>query len=161
MIEERFPFEVLRRADTGQSRVAVVLIYGLGENYRIWDFVLPKVPDGVDLLGASTSPGRLSSGRWIEPGLEMMGDRLGKALLGQGYESVVVAGHSVGTFLAVEVAQVLGDICAGAVLVNGPLVTVGDWLQSPIKRTSEYPVVAARQHGALRFSKPAVAGACS
>jgi pimeloyl-ACP methyl ester carboxylesterase len=144
MIEEGSPFEVLRRAAAGPSRVAIVLIYGLGENYRIWDFVLPLLPDGVDLLGASASPGRLSSGRRTEPGLEMMGDRLGKALSAQGYESVVVAGHSVGTFLAVEVAQDLGDICAGAVLVNGPLVTVGDWLQSPIKRTYEYPAVAAR-----------------
>lgn len=109
------------------AATTVLAIHGITANSRSWAAVARELPD-VRMI-APDLRGRGRSGGLPGPfGLEQQADDLAAVLDAAGVDRVVVAGHSMGAFVAIRLAQRHPDRVAALVLVDGgpPLPTVAD-----------------------------------
>lgn len=115
---------IVHRPDASST---VLAIHGITANSRSWAAVARELPD-VRVI-APDLRGRGSSGTLPGPfTFDAQVDDLVAVLDHVGVDSVVVAGHSMGAFIAVWLAHRHPDRVSGLVLVDGgiPLPTVPD-----------------------------------
>ena len=88
-------------------RATLLLIHGLGASWKTWEPVVPKLPRDVriiaiDLLGFGASP----KPNWSTLDAKIQADSIVTTLLRRGYFGpLIVAGHSLGSLVAVELAR--------------------------------------------------------
>lgn len=76
------------------------------------------------------------------PRVEDVGAAISDAVVGGGYKRVVIASHSVGAFVAFDVARRLPDTVVGVVAVNGALLGVARFLDHPATELFRRPKTA-------------------
>jgi len=108
------------RASAAPGSAAVLLIHGVTASHVSWQGVAQALPDlctlAVDLRGrgaSSTLPGPY--------GMARHADDLIALLDAEGIEQVLVAGHSMGGFVAMVLAHRYPERVSGLVLVDGGL----------------------------------------
>ncbi|MCL2422970.1 MAG: alpha/beta hydrolase [Micrococcales bacterium] len=99
----------------GETALPLVLVHALPLDHRMWAQVAARLDDGspviaVDLPDRSDEPG--------EPSFDVVADVLADGLAHAGYERVVVAGCSMGGYLALALAQRHPALVAGLGLVD-------------------------------------------
>ncbi len=108
------------KIDHGDGPV-VVLLHGLGNNHKSWSFVLKHLDKSVrvialDLLGFGDAP---------KPKVEYTPADHAKAVIDTldslGIKDCVIAGHSMGCIVAIEVAVSRPDIACALVLAGAPI----------------------------------------
>lgn len=111
------------------SGPAVVLLHGLGNNHRSWSYVYEKCPPSIrvialDLLGFGDAP---------KPKLKYTPSDHADAVIATleklKLSEVVLAGHSMGCIIAIEVAAKRPDLVKQLVLAGAPLYD-----RQPIRR---------------------------
>lgn len=96
----------------------LVLLHGFPLDHRMWDAVADALPAGravhaVDLPG---TPGNADD--LPEPALEASADLVAKVLRGAGVEAAVVAGLSMGGYVALALVERHPELVAGLALVD-------------------------------------------
>ncbi len=108
------------RVDKGTGPV-VVLLHGIGNNYKSWSYVLDHISDSIrvvalDLLGFGDAP---------KPDIDYTpkdhADATLNTLDSLGIEKALVAGHSMGCLVAIEVAHQRPEIVTQLVLAGAPI----------------------------------------
>ena len=108
------------KIDRGHGH-AVVLLHGLGNNHKSWSFVLEHLDDSVrvivpDLLGFGDAP---------KPNIDYTPADHAEAVIATldslGIKQALIAGHSMGCIVAVEVATQRPDLVSQLVLAGAPL----------------------------------------
>ena len=98
---------------------ALVLLHGFPLDHRMWDTVAHALPDDVTVLAADL-PG-LGQSELVgfgEPSIEAAADALAASLHDAGVTSAVVAGLSMGGYVALALAERHPDLVAGLALVD-------------------------------------------
>ncbi len=101
----------------------IVLIHGLGNNYRSWTYVLDNFDYkankiiALDLLGF----GDAAKPSNCEYTAEDHADAVIRALDGIGVKNAVISGHSMGSIVATEIARKRPDLASRLVLLGAPL----------------------------------------
>jgi pimeloyl-ACP methyl ester carboxylesterase len=101
----------------------IVLLHGLGNNYKSWSFVIDKLDYSknriiaVDLLGFGDAP-KL---RNIKYDPEDHSKAVIKTLDKLGLKKVLLAGHSMGSIIAIEVAKQRPDLVCQLILFGAPI----------------------------------------
>lgn len=98
--------------------VPIVLLHGFPLDHRMWDDVARLLPPGhpvhaVDLAG---TPGHATD--LPEPSLEASADQVAEVLRGVGVTSAVIAGLSMGGYVALALLQRHPELVAGLALVD-------------------------------------------
>ncbi|WP_255491572.1 alpha/beta fold hydrolase [Actinotalea sp. JY-7876] len=115
----------LRRGVPG--RLPLVLLHGFPLDHRMWHDVTDLLPGeptvlAVDLPGFGASPSgpdvAQALGADPAPSLEVMADGVAAALRGQGVERAVVAGLSLGGYVAMALVERHPDLVAGLGLID-------------------------------------------
>lgn len=100
---------------------AVVLLHGLGNNHKSWSYVLKHLDDSVrvialDLLGFGDAP---------KPDIEYTPTDHAQAVIDTldslGVKQAVIAGHSMGCIIAIEVARLRPDLAHQLILAGAPI----------------------------------------
>lgn len=96
----------------------LVLLHGFPLDHRMWDAVADALPAGravhaVDLPG---TPGNADD--LPEPGLEVSADLVAEVLRAAGVESAVIAGLSMGGYVALALVERHPELVAGLALVD-------------------------------------------
>lgn len=110
------------KVDHGDSEIALVLLHGLGNNHLSWTYVdkqLQESPYRVvipDLLGFGDAPKPESK---YTP--KDHADAVITTIDKLGLKRVVLAGHSMGCIVAVEIAKQRPDLVKRLVLLGAPL----------------------------------------
>ena len=108
------------KIDRGDGPV-VVLLHGLGNNHKSWSFVLKHLGSSVrvvvpDLLGFGDAP---------KPNIEYSPADHAKAVIATldslSVKNTLIAGHSMGCIVAVEVAAQRPDLVSQLVLAGAPI----------------------------------------
>lgn len=108
------------RADKGTGPV-VVLLHGLGNNFKSWSYVLEHVDSSVrvialDLLGFGDAP---------KPNVDYTPADHASAVLDTleslGIKKALIAGHSMGCLVAIEAAHQRPDVATHLVLAGAPI----------------------------------------
>ena len=108
------------RIDNGSGPV-VVLLHGLGNNYKSWSYVLEHISDSVrvialDLLGFGEAP---------KPNVQYTpkdhADAVINTLDSLGIKNALIAGHSMGCLVAIEVAHQKPELVSQLVLAGAPI----------------------------------------
>ena len=102
----------------GGDGLPVVLLHGFPLDHRMWDAVAAAIPAGravhaVDLLGA---PGRADD--LPEPTLEASADDVATTLRAAGVERAVIAGLSMGGYVALALLERHPGLVAGLALLD-------------------------------------------
>lgn len=127
-----------------QSDEAVVFLHGFGSSWSVWTPLIKAArSDGllagedlvlVDLPGFNKSDNRKGHLRSAEVGRELL-DVLKK----QGYQSVRVVGHSMGGFLALDIAARNPEMVKSAHIVSGTYLALMRAVRQPLKSTVRDP----------------------
>lgn len=127
----------------GRSRAAVVLFPGLGAQDSMWQPVLDELAtrDGTEVIFGPPL-GQRAAAPDGPRSLRAIGGEVAGELAGLGCDRFVLVAHSLGTFLAVDVARRLGDAAAAVVLVNGGLAHAAQLLVHPLQGIRRRPGVA-------------------
>ena len=108
------------RVDKGTGPV-VVLLHGLGNNYKSWSYVLDHMSSSVrvvalDLLGFGDAP---------KPDVDYSPADHAQAVLDTldslGIDKALIAGHSMGCLVAIEVAHLRPELTTHLVLAGAPI----------------------------------------
>ena len=100
---------------------AVVLLHGLGNNHKSWSYVLKHLDDDVrvvalDLLGFGDAP---------KPDIDYTPADHAQAVIDTldslGVKDAVIAGHSMGCIIAIEIAVRRPDLARQLVLAGAPI----------------------------------------
>ncbi|MEZ0448964.1 alpha/beta fold hydrolase [Cellulomonas sp. ICMP 17802] len=102
----------------GDDTLPLVLLHGFPLDHRMWDGVAAALPPGravhaIDLPG---TPGRARD--LPEPALEASADDVASTLRAAGIERAVVAGLSMGGYVALALVERHPDLVAGLALVD-------------------------------------------
>lgn len=143
----RLPVDIepRRYGPSGPASRALVLLPGLGAQESIWAPTLRRIPEatgGVDVL-FGPAVGQATAGRPELRPLPALGEATAERVARLPHPHVVVAGHSLGAFLAVEVASRLPGRLEAVVLVNAGLSTATQILERPLRTAVGHPVVTA------------------
>jgi pimeloyl-ACP methyl ester carboxylesterase len=116
-----------------------VFISGLAGNARQWDLVLPHLADlPVDLAyGAPLLP--YPAFRGARPTASALAAAYADELRRENRREVVIAAHSVGTFVALAVARIIPEIVKEVIAVNGGLATAARFLDQPAREFMSGP----------------------
>jgi len=123
---ERFgPFSILHRAARGESVVTVHFAHATGFNAQTYDGLLPGLDASLDVYlmdarghgrsTASADPKRLRSWRPYRDDLEAFVETLRQPL--------ILAGHSMGATVSLELAAARPELVAGLVLIDPVIVS--------------------------------------
>lgn len=98
---------------------ALVLLHGFPLDHRMWDEVARALPDDVIVL-APDLPGLGQSelAGFAEPSIEAAADAVAASLRDAGVTTAVVAGLSMGGYVALALAERHPDLVAGLALVD-------------------------------------------
>ena len=109
------------KIDKGDGR-PLVLLHGLGNNYKSWTYVLHEVDHrrfrviAFDLLGFGDAP---------KPDVDYTLQDHATAVIAtldkHGIQKAFIAGHSMGCLVALEVAKQRPDLAARLILLGAPL----------------------------------------
>ena len=101
----------------------IVLLHGLGNNYESWTYVLENIDEtknrvvAIDLLGFGSAPKPADSEYSAKDHADAIIETLDKHNITQ----TVLAGHSMGCLVAIEVARQRPDLVRKLVLLGPPL----------------------------------------
>ncbi len=118
---------VIHRYRTGASGVPLVLLHGFPLDRRMWDDVVDLIPGerpvlAVELPGFGTSPRGEDVAEALGldpvPALETAAEGVVVALRAQGIDRAVVAGLSMGGYVAMAVLEAAPELVAGLALVD-------------------------------------------
>lgn len=117
----------------------IVFIPGLAGNARQWDLVLPQLADlPVDLAyGAPLLPHPVFRGARVTA--SALAAAYADELRRENRRDVVIAAHSVGTFVALGVAHIVPEIVKEVIAVNGGLTIPARFLDQPGRTFRERP----------------------
>lgn len=113
--------------DGASASLPLVLLHGFPVDHRMWDDVAPMVvgPGAVlapDLPGLGASPSAedcgTALGRGSEPALETSADAVAAALRAHGVDRAVIAGLSMGGYVALALLERYPDLVAGLALLD-------------------------------------------
>lgn len=121
------------------DRTLVLFLPGLSGNVSQWDLVIPKLENlDVDLAyGAPILPHVAFGG--ARPTVTGVASAITAQLRRDGRKDVVMAAHSVGSFVALGVARLAPDIVRSVILINGGLVRVAKFLDHPVREMVAEP----------------------
>ena len=119
----------------------LVLVHGLGLTSQIWAPIISAVSPActtlaVDVPGFGSSPRGDSSLT-----LATAGERIAQLIESLGHERIVIVGHSMGGFIALDVAQRLRDKIEHIILLDSTLWRAYELLQRPIAQMAKSPVL--------------------
>jgi pimeloyl-ACP methyl ester carboxylesterase len=97
---------------TGEGET-IVLIHGFFEDSRVWSSVLPQLSSKYRVITVDMPGFGKSSLEGKEQSLEDMADHFHETLLGEGVESCVMIGHSMGGYLSLAFAEKYPDLLKG------------------------------------------------
>ncbi|MGC5167861.1 alpha/beta fold hydrolase [Luteimicrobium sp. DT211] len=103
-------------ADHGGTTVPLVLVHGFPVDHRMWDETVAELTGpslAVDLPGFGDAPDAAG-----EPSVEALADALAAALDARGVHRAVVAGMSMGGYVALALAERRPELVAGLALVD-------------------------------------------
>lgn len=128
----------------GTGRATLVLVHGITANQRWWQRLVARLPGditwlAVDLRGRGLSAdvtGRSSMARHADDLLVLLDE--------VGVESAIVAGHSMGAFVATTLAERHPTRVAGLVLVDGGVVSPSQPIEAFIDLGATEPGLACR-----------------
>lgn len=100
---------------SGSAAPAILLLHGLGSNARYWDRLAEHLPHRR-LVALDLTPGRPERAR-----MDQLLQDATRAIERLHLDRPVVAGHSWGAGLALELAARNGDMASGLVFVDGPI----------------------------------------
>lgn len=130
------------KVDRGQGDNAIVLLHGLGNNHESWTYVdrqLKKSPYRVvivDLLGFGDAP--KPSGDYTP---KDHADAVIATLDSLKLKRIILAGHSMGCIVAIEVAKQRPELVKSLVLLGAPLykrLPRGGWWSKLTRAESAY-----------------------
>ena len=127
--------------NSGGGFPLVLLIPGLGGSRDQWAFVAPRLEsEGIRVAyGPKVSSDRSDSGYG---GIAHTARLLCDDLRAHSVSAVHLVAHSVGTFVAIEMASQDPDLVTGMTLVNGGLTTIGRFLERPLTTTIRHPLAS-------------------
>ncbi|QCB94274.1 alpha/beta hydrolase [Cellulomonas shaoxiangyii] len=97
--------------------IPIVLLHGFPLDHRMWDDVVAQLSSGRTVL-APDLPGPAESLDGVEPTLDAAADRVADAVRAAGAEQAVVAGLSMGGYVALALLERHPDLVAGLALVD-------------------------------------------
>jgi pimeloyl-ACP methyl ester carboxylesterase len=121
----------------------VVLLHGLGNNFRSWTYVLEKFDDSrnrviaLDLLGFGDAPKPTD----VRYGTDDHAGAVIATLDSLGVTDATIAGHSMGCLVAARVALTRGDLASRLVLLGSPVFRKITLKKNPLRfweRESSY-----------------------
>lgn len=120
----RRPYRLYCRTDQGHGKT-VVLLHGIASSGEVWRHVLGELQDSpvrvivFDLLGFGESP--KPTGKWVTYDVRDHARAVIASLKRQHIaQPVVIVGHSMGCFVAVEVATMRPDLVDSLLLYEPP-----------------------------------------
>jgi pimeloyl-ACP methyl ester carboxylesterase len=124
--------------DQQNSDCLVLFLAGLTGTKSQWDLVVGTLDTGKSdvAYGAPIMPNRALAG--AKPEVVELADRIAEQVRTREYTSVVLAAHSVGSFVALAIARQLTTTRA-VILVNGGLITVAEFLDAPARTFARRP----------------------
>lgn len=127
--------------EAGSGERTCVLVHGLAASYDYWTHTIPVLAQthrviAVDLPGFGRSENPVAHG--IGDQMPMMAQFFDAV----GVDSCVVAGHSMGTLVACELAARYPDRVDRLVLSGGPITSVVDLFNKPLRTLMATPKVA-------------------
>lgn len=126
------PVEYVQR-DHAARRPLVLLFSGMTGNRQQWDLLLPEL-SGLACDIAHAAPLLPLSDRTKSPRrIEAVAAEIAAELKLLDHNRVVVVGHSVGSFVALAVAAAIPELVVYALLVNGGLIGVAEFLDAPLR----------------------------
>ena len=107
------------QGQTTEPSVPLVLLHGFPLDHRMWDDVVPHLP-GRHAVLAVDLPGSAPAGTadLSEPSIEAAADAVAAVLAGAGVTEAVVAGLSMGGYVALALAERRPDLVAGLGLLD-------------------------------------------
>lgn len=141
-----------RRGGSGEP---LVLIHGGGGTRRLWRTTIPLLEERHDVL-AVTLTGHFGGREWpagAEPGIEALVDGVERDMDAAGFETAHLAGGSVGSLVAFELAR------RGRARSVVAIAPAGGWEQGSIEARRVAWIYRLLVEGARRFGRlaPAVA----
>lgn len=120
------------------SDCLVLFLAGLTGSKAQWDLVVGVLDTGKSdvAYGAPIMPNQALDG--ARPEVVVLADRIAAQVRTRHYTSVVLAAHSVGSFVALAIARQL-PVTSAVVLVNGGLTTVAEFLDAPARTFARRP----------------------
>jgi len=117
----------------------ILLLPGLGGNSSQWEPVLRQLRDvSADLAyGAPLLPHPAFDGR--APTVTELARAFAGELRQEKRSDVVLVAHSVGTFVALDIARMLPDVVRQVIVINGGLTSVAKFLDRPIRELVKRP----------------------
>lgn len=127
--------------EAGAGERTCVLIHGLGSSWNAWTHTIPALARTHRVI-ALDLPG---FGRSENPDTHTMADQLpvlAQFLDATGVQSCDIAGHSLGTLVACELAARYPQRVDRLVLSGGPITSVLELFKRPLRTLSRNPEVA-------------------
>lgn len=120
---------------------ALLLLHGAAGSWTTWQPLLAACGDTSDVVAVDL-PGWGDSGTLTAGSAEEVVDALVACLHAMGYASWVVVGHSLGGFLALDLAARHPDETRGVVLVSPSGAAVVDAIRRPVRGGLRLPAFA-------------------
>ncbi len=106
-------------------RPAILLLHGLSSNARYWERVARRMPNRRLVALDQRSHG-LSDAPPAGYGLDLLAADAGGLIRELELNRPVVAGHSWGATVALEVGARLGELVSGVALMDGPIASISE-----------------------------------
>jgi pimeloyl-ACP methyl ester carboxylesterase len=127
---------------------AVMLIHGFGEDGTVWDKQVKALSDIYTLL-IPDLPGAGSSVLNADVSMEGQAVVLYKILQAEGIDNIILAGHSMGGYIALAFAEMYGAILKGLSLFHSSAYADNDAKKESRKKSIEF----IKNHGSYEFLK--------
>lgn len=137
---------------TGQG-APVLLIHGFPENSTVWEHQQKKLQAQYTVITPDL-PGSGNSPLTYPLSIESMADFVQAILLAEGIDKAVIAGHSMGGYIALAVAEKYPDLVQGLGLIHS--TAAADTEEK--KEARRKSIKLMEQYGAEAFIRQAVPG---
>ena len=123
-----------------RNRSLLLLLPGISGSSRQWDAVIERLADlPVDVAFGAAILASPAFGDTI-PSISDVARGLAKDLHGANYDHVVIASHSVGSFVALDIAHQIPAHVSALILINGGLTTAARFLDRPWRGLFRQPI---------------------
>ena len=130
--------------DPGTGRATLLLVHGITANQRWWHRLVPRLASDIGWLAVDLRGRGLSADVAGRSSIATHADDLLALLDDVGVERAVVAGHSMGAFVATTLAERHPTRVAGLVLVDGGVVAPSQPVEAFIDLGNTEPGLACR-----------------